>query len=109
MGDRDGGGVLDFDEFIRGVRGKLNQTGNGTVELNDLQGVYNGTMHPKVLAGEMTEDEVLADFMKQWDTLEADGIVTFEEFCEYYKDVSCSIDDDEYFELMIRNAWKLDE
>lgn len=122
--DRDGGGVLDFDEFIRGVRGKLNQkrvnliglafdkldkTGNGTVELNDLQGVYNGTMHPKVLAGEMTEDEVLADFMKQWDTLEADGIVTFEEFCEYYKDVSCSIDDDEYFELMIRNAWKLDE
>jgi hypothetical protein len=30
-----------------------------------------------------------------------------EEFTEYYRDVSASIDDDDYFELMMRNAWHI--
>jgi len=33
--------------------------------------------------------------------------VTMEEFVDYYMDVSASIDDDEYFELMMRNAWHI--
>ena len=47
--------------------------------------------------------------MSMWDTQVADGIVTFEEFCEYFKDVSASIDTDEYFEAMMISAWKLSE
>ena len=38
-----------------------------------------------------------------------DHIVTREEFEEYYNNVSSSIDNDQYFELMINNAWKLNE
>ncbi len=30
-----------------------------------------------------------------------------DEFCRYYSNVSASIDDDDYFELMLRNAWHL--
>lgn len=33
--------------------------------------------------------------------------MTLEEFEDYYKDISCSIDNDDYFELMIRNAWHI--
>ena len=33
--------------------------------------------------------------------------ITFDNFLDYYKDVSASIDDDDYFELMIRNAWHI--
>ena len=36
-----------------------------------------------------------------------DGKVTPEEFCNYYANVSASIDNDDYFELMIRNAWHI--
>jgi len=36
-----------------------------------------------------------------------DGSVTTQEFCEYYNNISSSIDKDEYFELMITNAWNL--
>ena len=36
-----------------------------------------------------------------------DRRVTLEEFIEYYNNVSMSIDNDQYFELMIVNAWKL--
>lgn len=37
-----------------------------------------------------------------------DHIVTREEFQEYYNNVSASIDDDEYFAVMMTNAWNLD-
>merc|ERR1711871_1551026 len=44
--------------------------------------------------------------MKQWDRHDSDGLVTLAEFEDYYKDISASIDDDD-FELMIRNAWRI--
>lgn len=36
-----------------------------------------------------------------------DRRVTPEEFLEYYNNVSASIDNDQYFELMMINAWRL--
>jgi hypothetical protein len=36
-----------------------------------------------------------------------DRRVTPDEFIEYYNNVSASIDRDDYFELMMINAWKL--
>lgn len=36
-----------------------------------------------------------------------DGKVTPEEFMNYYNNVSSSIDNDDYFELMMRNAWHI--
>ena len=37
----------------------------------------------------------------------SDGIITFQEFHEYYRDISAGIDSDDYFELMVRNAWHI--
>jgi len=45
--------------------------------------------------------------MTQWDTQNQDGIVTFEEFCDYFSGVSASIDGDDYFATMMKNSWKL--
>eukprot|EP00360_Condylostoma_magnum_P000519 CAMPEP_0168315678 /NCGR_PEP_ID=MMETSP0210-20121227/12260_1 /TAXON_ID=40633 /ORGANISM="Condylostoma magnum, Strain COL2" /LENGTH=80 /DNA_ID=CAMNT_0008290633 /DNA_START=1340 /DNA_END=1579 /DNA_ORIENTATION=- len=45
--------------------------------------------------------------MSQWDTLEKDGQVTVEEFEDYYKDISASVDNDDEFELIVRNAWHI--
>merc|ERR1712025_233102 len=43
-----------------------------------------------------------------WDGGEKkDGKITLHEFLDYYKDISASIDDDRYFELMMRNAWHI--
>jgi len=41
-----------------------------------------------------------------WDTQEKDGIITLDEFTQYYRDVSASIDSDEYFSAMMQAAWK---
>lgn len=37
-----------------------------------------------------------------------DGKVSNEEWMEYYQNISASIDNDDYFEVMITNAWNLD-
>ncbi len=57
----------------------------------------------------MSRKEILEEFLAQWDRLQKDKIVSLDEFEDYYKDISASIDRDDYFELVLRNAWKLPE
>ncbi len=45
--------------------------------------------------------------MDTFDGDNKDGKVTPAEFINYYSNVSSSIDNDDYFELMIRNAWHI--
>lgn len=120
--DRDGNGQVDFKEFMRSIRGELNAnrkkwvraaydkldvTKDGLVKLDDIAKIYDASRHQEVIRGSKSTDEVLSEFMSQWDLHRKDGVVTFEEFCEYYADVGSGIDDDEYFAGMIQSAWKL--
>lgn len=112
-------GQLSFDEFLRAIRGELNERrldmvhqaykvldkdGSGQVTIEDIKIAYDVSFHPDFQSGRKTADEVLSDFMQVWETHKRDHIVTIEEFEDYYKDLSASIDSDDYFELMIRNA-----
>ncbi len=38
---------------------------------------------------------------------ENDSRITLEEFTEYYNNISASIDNDDYFALMMNNSWNL--
>jgi hypothetical protein len=50
--------------------------------------------------------QVLAKFVENFEMGGVvDGKVTKDEWRQYYSGLSASIDDDSYFELMIRNAW----
>ncbi|KAJ1420826.1 hypothetical protein B484DRAFT_452933, partial [Ochromonadaceae sp. CCMP2298] len=53
--------------------------------------------------------QVLTEFLSTFEVggIKGDGIVTRKEFANYYANLSASIDNDEYFELMMRNAWHL--
>lgn len=120
--DRDNSGTVNFDEFLRALRGDLNATRtgwirqaydkldinkDGLVTLDDIARIYDVSQHPDVIDGKKTPEEAYREFMSLWDTQVADGIVTFDEFCDYYRDVSASIDTDEYFAFMMKQAWKL--
>jgi hypothetical protein len=73
-------------------------------------------MHPDVKSGKKTEEQILLEFLETFETHHSlrnngapDHIVTKEEFEEYYNNISASVDDDKYFELMMNNAWKINE
>lgn len=127
--DVNGDGTVSYDELMRSVIGemnpyrkalvkrafeKLDRNSNGTVELEDVRGVYNAKQHPEVRAGKKTEDEVLSEFIDTFEVhhslknpAEKDRKITLKEFVEYYNNISCSIDNDAYFEQMMINAWNL--
>jgi Ca2+-binding EF-hand superfamily protein len=120
--DADRSGSISFDEFVVAIRGHLNDRRrnlvlqafqildadkSGVVELNDISAKYDASKHPDVIAGKRSIESVLSEFLDTFDTEEKDGKVTPSEFCKYYSNVSASIDEDDYFELMIRNAWHI--
>lgn len=121
--DRDQSGVVSYDEFLRELRGCLNERrlalikvafevfdtdGSGQVDAKDIHAAYDASKHPEVISGKKTAEEVIATFIDQFEKYgNHDGVVTLKEFVEYYRFVSASIDDDDYFELMIRNAWHI--
>lgn len=80
---------------------------DGTVKLDDIAKLYDVSRHPEIISGRKTPEQVFFEFMSLWDTQQRDAIVTFEEFCDYYADVSASIDSDAYFAEMMKSAWKL--
>ncbi|GAB1602960.1 calcyphosin-like protein [Argonauta hians] len=120
--DSDGNQMIDFEEFLKQLRppmnksridvvmqafSKLDKTNDGIITVEDLKGVYNARKHPKYLSGEYTEKQCLQLFLEPFDTDIKDGQVTKEEFLNYYSGVSNSINDDDYFDMIIRSSWDL--
>ena len=130
--DRDGSGEISYEEFLRMIRGEMNdfrkgiakkafaimdKDGSGKLDINDIRQTYNAKNHPDVKAGKKTEDQILGEFLDTFEDHFADvkgqedardGIINLNEWYEYYNNVSMSIDDDAYFELMMNKAWNLD-
>lgn len=124
--DKNGDGTIDYDEFLRVVKGpmnkkrvalvkraykKLDKDGSGQVDFNDICDVYDAKRHPAVLEGRKTERQVLNEFLATFEMALSevpDGIVTEDEFLEYYTSISASIDNEDYFEQMINSSWNID-
>lgn len=124
--DTNGDGSVDMNEFLRLIRGglprcrqaivdkawlTLDKTGDGKVTIDDVVGRYQVANHPAVVKGEKTGEEVLNDFISVFEGPmgNKDGTVTKEEFLDYYAGVSACIDDHAYFDLVVRNAWRIDQ
>lgn len=75
-------GTIQYDEFLRVIRGdlndfrralvekafkKLDRDCNGTIEVSDLVGIYNAKKHPAVIDGRKTEEQVLGEFLETFE------------------------------------------
>lgn len=90
---------------------KIDRDGSGEVDYNDIVEVYNAKKHPAVQEGRKTERQVLEEFLSTFELHRSDkpdGVVTLDEFVEYYTNISASIDNEEYFALMMNQAWNID-
>ena len=131
--DKDGSGFIDYDKFINGICGNLNKfrqevlkqvfiklddDEKGYITVGQMRKEYNPKEHPLVRQGKRTEDEILAEFLdvleyhfnllieKSDDNLDVNDVkVDFDDFCEFYKNISVCIEDDKYFEVMVLSEW----
>ena len=126
-------GYIKYDEFINDLFGNLNQfrknvlkqvfdkldkEEKGFITVGTIRHEYNPRGNPLVRQGKRCEDEILAEFLdvleyhfnllieKNEEDIDVNDIkVDFEDFCNFYKNISLCIEDDKYFEIMVLSEW----
>ena len=130
--DKEGNGYIKYEEFLnelcnnlnqfrkdilKQVFNKLDEKEKGFITVGIIRHEYNPKGNPLVRQGKRSEDEILADFLdvleyhfnllieKNEDIDVNELEVDFEEFCNFYKNISLCIEDDKYFEIMVLSEW----
>lgn len=130
--DRDGSGMISLKEFLRAMKvslkqnffsivlfiqgepsgarsacikeayDKLDVNKNGGVTLDEIAKGINPTVFPEVTQGQIDPQEVYMQIMSLWDTQDPNGNVTFDEFADYWSDISACIESDAEFEACVK-------
>jgi Ca2+-binding EF-hand superfamily protein len=124
--DVDGDGQISVDEFLRGLRDSLTERreamvwrafslmdrdGSGQIEAKDVAHLYDVSQHREFIEGSKTKDEILDEFLNSFDGVQGnnDGIISKDEWFEYYTDLSVSVPSDDYFVQMMESTWNMCE
>lgn len=85
----------------------LDKDNSRQITIADICGIYDVSMNPEFLEGRKTRDEILGEFLQNFEGAKGnhDGVVTYDEFCDYYTDLSMSTPSDEYFVRMMESVW----
>ena len=133
--DKEGNGFIQYEEFIKELCGNLNQfrkdilrqvfnhldkNGKGFITVKTIRDEFNPKGDPLVRQGKRNEDEILAEFLdvleyhfnllieKNDEEIDVNDIeVDFDDFCNFYKNISLCIEDDKYFEVMTLSEWNI--
>ena len=103
--------------LIKQVFTSIDVNGTGYISSNDIKSLFNAARHPEVVSNKRTEDEVLGEWLDNFEIFsEYNGTanigerqVSFDEFLYFYSLISMSNEDDRYFEYMVVNTWNLDK
>ena len=120
--------LLNYDIFLQRLKGDLNPRRQnivkvafdkldtekcGVIDLSDIKTFFNSKNCPLVRAAVMSEEAFFSGFTETFQThhniFRSAKIkkVTYEEFEDYYKYLSITIDDDYLFEETVISSWKL--
>ena len=126
--DKEEKGRIDYDEFIRVIRGQMSNNRReliekifetfepdkeGIVHINKISENFNPENHPDVIKGLQKPEDIYNEFIETFEGnhnyLNGDeahfGNVDLDEFIDYYDSVSMMIDSDKEFENIVKSAW----
>jgi Ca2+-binding EF-hand superfamily protein len=101
--DTDNDGCVNYDMFLQKLRGcpsaareqaicdcfnKFDIDGSGCINASDLKATFPASSHPRVISGELTEDEAFLEFLANFGDKNNDGKITKCEWEDYYCAVS---------------------
>lgn len=125
--DVNGDGNLGYEEFLKGMAPPLNDRrlrlvrrafdlldvdGSGELTVADLAEKFAVADHPDVRRGKARPEDVLEEFLGGFEGARAgdgDGKVSWDEFADYYHDLSASVPGDDYFAAMMEQCWCFSE
>ncbi|EPY20005.1 hypothetical protein STCU_09200 [Strigomonas culicis] len=121
--DRHGSNTIDPTDFLAALRYDMtairrawlqrawhsfHKGANGSVEVEYLQQHYRADRHPDVVKGERSAEDVYNEFAATFnEATNPDGVVSPQEYEQYYAGVSASYYEDEGFVAMLRGVWEM--
>ncbi len=117
--DQDRQGYIGLQQLLKGVQNPVSTTrhslinntfqkldsGLGYLDPVDVVESYNASGHPEVVSGQKSESQVFQDFLDSFD-LQSEKI-SFNQWKQYYENVSQGVMDEEYFSQMMMKTWRL--
>jgi len=92
---------------VKAAYNSLDRNGNESVTIQDLIDGYDVSPNPEFVFKTKSEEQIKKEFMQAWDTVATDGVVSLNEFIDYYMDVSPTIISDDVFDSMVKNTWRI--
>jgi Ca2+-binding EF-hand superfamily protein len=124
---------IKYDNLLKSIIGKMSikrqllvkkvfdsfeKDNEGKIMTSDIKSKFNYKKHPDALSGKNTPNEIYSDFLDFLETFREynDNLkggysfnMSFEEFLDFYSEISMSIEDDDLFEYLLINCWDLKE
>lgn len=124
--DVNGDGHISYEEFIRGLRDELaprrvkmvekifnslDRDGSGQINIADVIQIYDVSMNHDFIERKKTREQIISEFLSGFEGARGnkDGVITRDEFLDYYTDLSMSVPSDEYFVRMLESVWQCPE
>ena len=134
--DKEKKGLIKYDDLINEIIGNINinrrtiikkvfdifinDKNNNNISINELKQRFKAFNHPDVINKFKTEKEVYFEFLESIDVFKNyknnikgqnynDDLLSYEEFLDYYKEISLTIKDDKEFENILINCWNVDK
>ncbi len=98
-------------KMVERIFKRFDRDGSGVINLGDIVQIFDVSMNPDFVEMRKTKDQILNELLMNFEGAKGngDGTVTFQEFFDYYSDLSMSVPNDEYFVRMLESAWQLPE
>ena len=132
--DKEHKGLIKYNDLIMILINNINEDriiliqnlfdkirkGKEYILLNDIKKYFNPEKYPDVLEQKKTSDEIAFDFIDSLEIFKEyninlknesiiNGIMTYNDFENYFKEISLSIIDDKIFDYIINFCWEVDD
>ena len=124
--DVDGDGSISYEEFLSGLRDDLSERrsamvekafrimdrdNSGAITVSDVAHMYDVTCHKDFIEGNKTKEEIIGEFLDTFDGARGnnDGVISKQEWFDYYTDLGVSLPSDDYFCQMMESTWGISE
>ena len=104
--------------IVKKVFDSFEKENDGKILTSDIKTKFNYNRHPDALSGKNTGIEIYNNFLDFLETFREynDNLrsgysfsMSYDEFADFYSMISLCVEDDVYFEKILKNCWNLEE